>query len=696
MFINQDFQNGITQQAPSVVFRLTFDDITISNENYLIKADLEFICDSFVGELPSWKLGATFLYDNAVSYINREFFLEIGVYDSTHTIITWMPFKNLVVSEDGQQTDEITRQITITAFDYVSKLDKQYKPLELPLTGRGILEELVSRNDIELSVDFPNLPLDNYIFNSLNIGVGSPISDRSVIREYLTANVSFGFSNRENKLHAVTVFSAVPLVSESISFEFDTYGFKLEKDYGPINAVVYGNRAGGADESYQEVYARDETSIEANGLKELKIFDNVFLDLLTEDEKQEIIDTLLTVVDGYIYSPFELDMFARPDFDPGDIIELENSEGNKKYIPLTNMTFTYNGGLVGSLRTLELPETLTNYLPSGSNQRAIETEIRVNKAEGEITLLVQATDENKQEISLMKQSIEGFEFELSKTGGTNLIFNSGFRYEMENWFPLTYKIPTLVPSKSLAPSKMLAPSRGRLVSYDFIRSIETGITKTKTRSGFAGECFDNGLILSKAVRPRGGTEHYITLKVFNNNPNAVMKIYLCEYTQFISETEIINNGIEPNTKTLLFNIAKNSDYEEFTTTLYTTPEMRQSHIMLEVENMYVNTGYIYISDILFKEGSIAQNWEQASGEIYSGSVAMNGDRLAVGNSASGIQTQIRNTGLYILNDGNVVMQFDQNTTVMQKTRILDDVWVAESLRFHKRSDGSIGITVEGD
>ena len=502
MFINQDFQNGITQLAPSVVFRLTFDDITISNENYLIKADLEFICDSFVGELPSWKLGATFLYDDAVSYINRELFLEIGVYDSTHTAITWMPFKSFIVSEDGQQTDEINKQITITAFDYVSKLDVHYQTLIFPMTGRQILETLLGRNGVALSANSPTMYLDDFLFTSLNIGEGSPISDRTVIANYLMINLCFGFADRQDNLKVVDIFETSPIQDGDINFSFDTFGFKLEKENGPINALVYGNRAVGADESYQDIFAKDNQSIEENGLTELKIFDNVFMDLLPNETKQEIVNQLFTKINGFKYNPFDLDMFARPDFDPGDIIQLTNSENELFNIPLTGMTFTYTGGLTGKLTTKKLPESLTNYYFAGANQKSIETEIRVNKAEGEIALLVQQQDVLDESLSQLTITVNDIQLIVSTMGYPNMWMNSSGITGLDGY---TFESVPIDMRTDFDQDMVIG------TNYD-MRLVNDPIMKVIDINNIAGTGFEfyfNGKAFSRMNQVTGGKEYFL-------------------------------------------------------------------------------------------------------------------------------------------------------------------------------------------
>ena len=69
--------------------------------------------------------------------------------------------------------------------------------------------------------------------------------------------------------------------------------------------------------------------------------------------------TLFDIVDGYIYYPFSTKLFIRPDLDAMDIISIQDTSDVVYNTVLENMSWTWNGGLKGTMECDILPETLT-------------------------------------------------------------------------------------------------------------------------------------------------------------------------------------------------------------------------------------------------------------------------------------------------------------------------------------------------
>lgn len=285
--------------------------------------------------------------------------------------------------------DGVKGTMSFTAYDKAVIFDKQYTPVTLPATGKQIIEEIALRNGVEVDDEWEELTLDNFVFNQLNIGEGQNISDRQVINDYMICNLVLGMI-KEDKLTYKNVIE-----NKNITESYDgRIWTKLEyKDKeGPINQLVYGNRAEGADESYQEIVARDDESIVLNGLKEFKFYDNVFLDLLTEEQQQEIIDALFILINGLEYQPFNMSLFARPDQEVGDWVRVVDKDDNEAVAPVTSLDLTWKGGLRGVYECPVLPQTLTEYVMSGEEQTIKNALIRVNKAENKIEAAVSTVE----------------------------------------------------------------------------------------------------------------------------------------------------------------------------------------------------------------------------------------------------------------------------------------------------------------
>lgn len=384
MYSNVEFQNAIALTGPHVACRVTFGATVISYTDSLVSCSLELIAESFIGVFPSWKAKIIFIYSgDKPSYLNQECFIEMGAFNENHTVLTWIPMGNFTVSQNGQETDVILQQITLTAYDRAATFfDKKFsQAITFPITMKNFRLAYCAAVGIELDT-LETLPLDDLVLNTLNISEGQEITYREIARQDAQANLAMAIITREGKLKLTCVFNSDPIEGGLNSNDYST--LKLENHYGPINSLVLARQATGDTQSYDDIILKNDASIAENGLCELKISNNIFLDLIRE----ETIATLFPVADGFIYTPFEMELFARPDFDAGDFISLENMSGGSYPVPITSMTFNYNGGLLGAMKTPALPETLTKYPAIGPVQSIRNLEIRADRANQQILLTV--------------------------------------------------------------------------------------------------------------------------------------------------------------------------------------------------------------------------------------------------------------------------------------------------------------------
>lgn len=395
MLINEMYQEAITLPSPRTAFRMTDletnEVITSVGDGLLIESPWDFVSDGFIGEFPVWKLKAMFMYlGDKKSYIDHEFYCETGAYsqdnDGMYSDIQWIPIGYFTVPKDGQTTDEIMMQISLTLYDRGSLLDKRYEPLSFPLTGLEVRSEITSLCGVEFATGQTTLRFDNFIFQSINVSSEQAITYREVLRQYAQLNMANVFVNRYGKLEIKSVFGALPIDAEVSNFDYDV--FKNELPYGPINSLIYSNKPEGDDQSYQDIESKDDGSIALNGKLSLGFSNNIFIDPLSLEQQQMIVNELFTFVNGFSYTPFELNYFARPDFDPYDLLPVKDMTGNVGIVPLTSLSFNYNGGLIGVLKTKRLPGTLPKSEIPDIFERINNAEIRVDRVNNRITLEV--------------------------------------------------------------------------------------------------------------------------------------------------------------------------------------------------------------------------------------------------------------------------------------------------------------------
>lgn len=388
MYINSQFQNNIILPSPHVAMRLTFDDEVISYDDNLISASLSFICDSFIGVLPSWKLNADIYYESYAKYNSRECFVEVGAFEETHTTVTWIPMGFFTVEQDGQTTNEIEKTISIVAYDRIAKLDTQYALIafDSPLKGSEIADSILGQVGLTRAPG-DELYFDEYLFESINVGEDEVISCREILRQYAEANLSMAYADRDGNVVFKSVVTSGIFEQGFSSNDYDN--IEIEDDYGPINSLVLAYTDDGDGESYDDVASQDESSIDNHGICEFRIASNVFL----FDRRESVIDSLFSFINGFTYSPFSVDVFSRPDFDPGDIVALSNMASEVRKAPVTNITLDYAGGMVGTMETKILPETLTEYQYAGNSASIQNVKLRVVKAERKIEANIQNTQQ---------------------------------------------------------------------------------------------------------------------------------------------------------------------------------------------------------------------------------------------------------------------------------------------------------------
>ena len=182
------------------------------------------------------------------------------------------------------------------------------------------------------------------------------------------------------------------------------------KKYGPINSVVLSR-----SEDSDNIYRRDEQSIEENGLCEFKIKDNP---IMLYDDREDYIQEIFNALKG---TEFYINDFNSTGITYLDWLDFYNVEiGDKTYKCLMlNDEIKIQQGLEETVYTEEPEETTTDYKTSSKTDKEVSFIVdkqngsiraKVNKGEviNEINL-----DETGAEINAEKISLAGKEIKLT-------------------------------------------------------------------------------------------------------------------------------------------------------------------------------------------------------------------------------------------------------------------------------------------
>lgn len=300
-----------------------------------------------------------------------------------------------------QLADETNENVPMGAMNVYEKTsDTEYKfmdnkmffnktfdttKLTYPTTPLLAAQEACRQAGVELATtDFPNKNLS--IPSEVFFGYDATCAD--VIVAVAQASCTFATINRNNELEFKwfnEVDFTVPLDNQY------TYP-AIEVEYGPINSLVLAR-----EPQNDNVYIQDEESVELNGLTELKISDNPFLDIDRYNSRTEIWNR----INGFSYKPYIANMPGYFHLDPGDIIDIQIED--KSYIDayVLNHTLEYSGGIKSDFSTPALSKSQINYkIASTLENKLHQTELTVDKIHGEI-----------------KASIKDIETKLDSTAG---------------------------------------------------------------------------------------------------------------------------------------------------------------------------------------------------------------------------------------------------------------------------------------
>ena len=221
-----------------------------------------------------------------------------------------------------------------------------------------------------------------------------------------------------------------PLADTGETLTYDNmFKLKLEALYGEINSVVLSRTP-----AEDNIYLRNETSVQTNGLTEFKIENNEIVDKNRNDAITPIFDAL----NGISYYPFEATTEGLGWYEIGDNITIINDLGEEFKTSLFNYTVTVDGSIKETLKTTAENKTQTQYQYATSlTKRVKNAEIIVDKQASTITNLVtDMYEENgvvNRNYAEVKQYVDKVVTSIQHSGGNNIIQNSVmFAHDQEN------------------------------------------------------------------------------------------------------------------------------------------------------------------------------------------------------------------------------------------------------------------------
>lgn len=315
--------------------------------------------------------------------INYQFGLKVG------SQYEYLDFGNYIVYSSEKQED--SRSYKIVAYDKMLNAMKDYSSVNVtyPVTIRDYIDELCNdlgltfKNSEEEFVNYDKtIPYELFLDadgNSLNY------TYRDVLDQLAEVTAGVICINSDDELEIRYINETNDVIDEEYLKDINV---NFGEIYGPINSVVLSRSA-----ESDNIYQNDPTSIEENGLCEIKISENQIMNFNNRDEYLQDIFQELNGIE-YCLNDFSSTGIIYYDLLDKFTVEVDN---NSYDCLMLNNEIDVTQGLEEKIFTKEDENSKTDYSKSDKTDRRINQAISmVDKQNLLITNLVSQTTQSQQ------------------------------------------------------------------------------------------------------------------------------------------------------------------------------------------------------------------------------------------------------------------------------------------------------------
>lgn len=376
----------------------------------------------------------------------------------------YVDFGNFIVTETEKQED--TYSYRIVAYDKMIQAMQRYEPLQVnyPLKNGDFFEALATELGYDVPVNYENMLVNSDKKLTYDVFNDIGYTYRDVLDDIAEANgVNFIINGNTLDIKSITQLKNSSIADTIDEHFLNDVNVNFGEIFGPINSVVLSRSI------EDNIYQKDDESIENNGLFEIKISDN---QIMNDNNRGDYLPAIYNALHGLSYS--------LNNYKSKGIVYLEPLEkyavniGNETYnCLLMNDEIIVMQGLEENIYTEPPTQSQTDYKTADKTEH--ETSLIVDKVNKEIRSVVSEIGDRSNKTTTITQDIDGIEIvvqdyeDLSETqqGIGTLNFES-----INHSQPMYIRIyPTindigLMPSKALTPSTSLTPSSIKLHFYN--------------------------------------------------------------------------------------------------------------------------------------------------------------------------------------------------------------------------------------
>lgn len=451
------FKEQIMEMGREIDSKITYN---INNEMIELGAEeLNSITPSFQGSILKSVMKQLVIDSNVEipkgTEINYKFGLKI---DDNYE---YLNYGNYIVENCTKKEDTLSYEVN--CYDKMLLSMKDYEDIGVvyPITIREYIKKISQH--LGLAFFDENKIFTNYnkqIPNELYLdqdGANLGYTFRDVLDEIAQVTASTICINENNQLE----IRYINETNETINEEFlKDVNVNFGEKYGPINSIVL-SRSGESD----NVFLKDDVSIEQNGLTEIKIVDN---QIMNDNNRADYLPEIYNALNGFEYY---INDFSSTGIGYLELCDKYNVEiyGNTYPCVLFNDELLVTQGLQENIYT-EIPEeTETDYKVSDSDDRKInQAYIIVNKQNQTIEAVVSQVSEQNEKVAKVTQTVEELNSKIGDLADiTTSLESTNGKLEFDNINqsepirivirPIGESISYLYPSIGLYPSDTLYP-----------------------------------------------------------------------------------------------------------------------------------------------------------------------------------------------------------------------------------------------
>ena len=408
--VSNDFKQAMQQPVKELQAYIDAEGVSIRDDGDLMSFKISGeggLCKSVMRKLEAQYLGEHNLLGKWVS-AGFGVKLPSGAYE--YLKFGSFLVNELTISKDTGVTSIVAYDRMINAMKPYVKLDKTY-PQGLYNYTKALCEACgLELGNTSFTVNNSWI-VDGELWENID-----GITYRDIFVQIAQATASTCVIGADDKVY----FKPITSTGEKLTYD-NMLKLKLEDKYGEINSVVLSR----TPIVGEDVFKKDDASIETNGLTEFKIENNQIID----KSRELAIAPLYIGLKGISYYPFEANTTGLGWYEIGDSLDIETDTGDLFNTTVFNINITVDGSIKETLKTTAETKTQTQYQYATSlSKRVKNTEIIVNKQEGEISSLVSDMHDEGGVVNEMytkiKQDIDDIEFRVQNSGGNNLITDS--------------------------------------------------------------------------------------------------------------------------------------------------------------------------------------------------------------------------------------------------------------------------------